>query len=143
MRRTLSLLPAIGAGAALLLAACTGGGTTATTSASASASASEAASASVEASAPAAEGETVMLADFAFAPAELTIPVGTTVTFTNSDSAPHTATNGEDGTAADDALFDLQLAADGGSDEFTFDEAGTYDVTCTIHPEMAMTITVE
>lgn len=151
MRRLHSLVPALGASVVLLLAACTGAGTTATSAAaSASQAASESAAASessaestAESGAPAGEGETVMLQDFAFAPSELTIPAGTTVTFMNMDTAPHTATQGSDGEADADAAFDLQLAASSGSGEYTFDEPGTYNVTCTIHPAMNMTITVE
>ena len=42
--------------------------------------------------------------------------------------------------AVDDPIVDEQ----GGADiEVTFDEAGTYNITCTIHPSMNMTITVE
>jgi plastocyanin len=91
-----------------------------------------------------AEGEavSVTLADFAFEPAELTVSVGTEVTFENEDSAPHTATHGTDGQAADDAEFDVDVPA-GESGSYTFEEAGTYEVTCRIHPAMAMTITVE
>ena len=58
------------------------------------------------------------------------------------DSTKHTATQGKDGQKADDAQFDLQLDP-GASDSFTFDTAGTYDVTCTIHSQMNMTITVQ
>ncbi|HEX7068557.1 MAG TPA: cupredoxin domain-containing protein [Candidatus Limnocylindria bacterium] len=83
-------------------------------------------------------GETVSLAGFAFSPSELTIPAGTTVTFT--DTANHTVTEGTDGEAVDDPIVD----EDGGSDiEVTFDEPGTYNITCKIHPDMNMTITVE
>lgn len=83
-------------------------------------------------------GETVSLAGFAFSPSELTIPAGTTVTFT--DTASHTVTEGTDGEAVDDPIVD----EDGGSDiEVTFDEPGTYNITCKIHPDMNMTITVE
>jgi plastocyanin len=141
-------LPAAGAGLVLILAACSGAGT-ATTSASASpseaASQSAAESTAESAAESAAEGgsETVMLQDFAFSPSELTIPAGTTVTFMNMDTAPHTATNGSDGEADPDAAFDIQLAAGSGTGEYTFDEPGTYNVTCTIHPAMNMTITVE
>ena len=83
--------------------------------------------------------ETVSLAGGAFSPSSLTIPVGTTVTFT--DTSGHTVTEGTDGTAVDDPIVDEQ----GGPDpiEVTFDEAGTYDLTCKIHPSMHMTITVE
>jgi len=84
-------------------------------------------------------GETVSLAGGAFSPATLTISVGTTVTFT--DTTGHTVTEGTDGTAVDDPIVD----EDGGADpiEVTFDEAGTFNITCKIHPAMNMTITVE
>lgn len=83
-------------------------------------------------------GETVSLAGSQFSPSTLTIAAGTTVTFT--DTSGHTVTEGEDGVAAEDPIIDEQ----GGSDiTFTFDEPGTYNITCTIHPTMNMTITVE
>jgi plastocyanin len=84
-------------------------------------------------------GETVSLEGQAFSPSSLTIPAGTTVTFT--DTTGHTVTEGTDGTAVDDPIVDEQ----GGADpiEVTFDEAGTYNITCKIHPSMNMTITVE
>lgn len=84
-------------------------------------------------------GETVSLAGGAFAPSSLTIPAGTTVTFT--DTSGHTVTEGTDGEAVDDPIVDEE----GGADpiEVTFDEAGTFDITCRIHPDMNMTITVE
>ncbi len=83
-------------------------------------------------------GDTVSLAGGQFSPSELTIPVGTTVTFT--DTANHTVTEGTDGEAVDDPIVDEQ----GGEDiEVTFDEAGTFNITCTIHPTMNLTVTVE
>ncbi len=83
-------------------------------------------------------GETVSLAGDQFTPSTLTIPAGTTVTFT--DTANHTVTEGTDGTAVDDPIVD----EDGGSDiVVSFDEPGTYDITCKIHPNMNMTVTVE
>ena len=113
----------------LLLAAC---GSTAESSAPAVGAGGEASDGG------SATGETVSLAGFAFSPSELTIPAGTTVTFT--DTANHTVTEGTDGEAVDDPIVD----EDGGSDiEVTFDEPGTYNITCKIHPDMNMTITVE
>ena len=84
-------------------------------------------------------GETVSLAGGAFAPSSLTIPAGTTVTFT--DTAGHTVTEGTNGTAVDDPIVDEQ----GGAEPIvvSFDEAGTFNITCKIHPAMNMTITVE
>jgi plastocyanin len=87
-------------------------------------------------------GSRVELTGFAFSPAELTVAAGTTVTFVNSDGTAHTVTEGTDGTAADGARFDEQIA-DGGEVMLTFDEPGTYQVTCTLHPTMNMTIVVE
>ena len=83
-------------------------------------------------------GETVSLSGGAFSPSTLTIPAGTTVTFT--DTTGHTVTEGSDGQAVDDPIVDES----GGADVVvTFDEAGTFNITCTIHPAMNMTITVE
>jgi plastocyanin len=103
---------------------------------------------SAESSAPAGDGEgdgggatageTVSLAGGQFSPGTLTIAAGDTVTFT--DTTGHTVTEGQDGTPVDDPIVD----EDGGSDiEVTFDEPGTYNITCKIHPAMNMTITVE
>ena len=135
-------------GLVLILAAC--GGTNSSTSsepnqaASAVPSESEGAPASEtsEPSEAAGEEETVRLAQFAFEPEELTISVGTTVNFVNADSAAHTVTEGTDGTAVEDPIIDEELAQ-GGSTSVTFDEPGTYDITCEIHPSMQLTITVE
>ena len=129
----------------LLLVAC-GGATSdapsdepaASVAASQAAEPSEAAAPSEEAG----DGRQVTLTDFAFSEGELTIDAGTTVTFLNGGSAPHTATEGVDGVAADDPFFNEQLAP-GDEVEVTFDEAGTYEVTCLLHPQMNMTIVVE
>jgi plastocyanin len=116
--------------AVLVLAACGGG--------AASVTPTEAGDGGGAASEPAAGGETVSLAGGQFSPSELTIPAGTTVTFT--DTTGHTVTEGSDGTAVEDPIIDEQ----GGEDiEFTFDEPGTVQITCTIHPVMNLTITVE
>jgi plastocyanin len=79
----------------------------------------------------------VEIVDFAFAPQQLEIPVGTTVVFTNSDSAPHTATE-----SGDTPLFDSGSLGTGESFEFTFDAPGTYEYICLIHPSMRGTIVV-
>jgi plastocyanin len=84
---------------------------------------------------------TIEMANFAFVPNEITVPVGTTVTWINKDSGPqHSAT-------AADGSFDTGLF--GASEEATntFDTPGTYVYYCTLHgsPDgsgMAATITV-
>lgn len=113
-------------------------------SAAASVVASVVASASARAEpSPAASGAatTVEIAKLNFGP-DITVAAGTTVTFTNRDTLLHTATEGSNGVKAADARFDLQLPV-GASASYTFADAGTYKVTCTIHLTMNMTITVK
>lgn len=113
-------------------------------SAPSSAAGSAVASASVQAEpSAAASGATTMstIANLDFGP-DLTVAAGTNVTWTNNDTVAHTATEGSNGVAAPDARFDLPLAV-GASDSYTFADAGTYQVTCTLHPTMNMTIKVE
>lgn len=93
-------------------------------------------------SAPDDAAATVTLSDFAFDPTEITVSVGDTVAFVNEDDAGHTVTNGEGGAPAADAVFDEPVSA-GQTVVITFDEAGTFPVTCTIHPDMQMTVIVE
>ena len=84
-----------------------------------------------------------MLMDLSsFDPEELTIAVGTTVTFVNDAPFDHTVTEGTGGQAAEDPIIDDEVAVDGSTD-FTFEEPGVYDITCRIHPSMQLTITVE
>jgi plastocyanin len=113
-------------------------------SAAASAVASVVASASAQAQPSAAASgaaTTVEIANLTFGP-DLTVAAGTNVTFTNRDTVPHTATEGSNGVAAPTARFNLQLPL-GASESYTFVDAGTYKVTCTIHLTMNMTITVQ
>ncbi|NPE27759.1 cupredoxin family copper-binding protein [Methanococcoides sp. SA1] len=78
----------------------------------------------------------VMIENFEFAPKEIRISVGDTITWTNLDSAPHTATDNNDN-------FDSGTLEKGESFSMTFEEAGTYDYICTIHPYMKGTVIVE
>ncbi len=84
----------------------------------------------------AAEERVVDIADMAFAPATLTIAVGDTVTWTNSDSMPHTATSEGD-------AFDSGNLDEGQAFSFTFTEPGTYEYRCEYHSEMTGTIVVK
>jgi plastocyanin len=68
----------------------------------------------------------VSIKGFAFTPKELTIPVGTTVVWTNSGGANHTVT-------ADDGSFASDTLSSGESFEFTFNTPGTYPYYCEIH----------
>jgi plastocyanin len=135
---------------ALVVAACGGGGDASAEAAAPSVAASVAAEPSAAASAAsstvpseaAAEEVRVTLEDFNFDTEELTITAGTEVTFLNADPAPHTVTEGVDGEAAGDAIIDDEHAANQ-STSFTFDEPGTYELTCRLHPNMNMTVVVE
>ena len=81
------------------------------------------------------EGAAVSIVDFAFDPAAVEIPVGATVTWTNTGAAPHTAT-------ASDGTFDSGELAPGATFSHTFTAAGTFPYVCQIHPQMTGTITV-
>ena len=73
--------------------------------------------------------------DECYLPFETTVPVGTTITWTNDDSAAHTVTSGtvEAGLTG---IFDSGLFVSGDSYEFTFTETGKYDYFCMVHPWM-------
>lgn len=79
---------------------------------------------------------TVTISGFAYDPAELTVAVGTTVTWENADPAPHTA-------SAEDGSFGSGQIDPGGSASVTLDQAGTFPYRCAFHPDMAGTVTVE
>ena len=89
-----------------------------------------------------AEEEHVTIGISDFEPALLTIAAGSEVVFDNAAPFDHTVTEGTGGQAVDDPIVDAQVAA-GDEVRVSFDEPGTYDITCTIHPSMQMTITVE
>ena len=82
---------------------------------------------------------TVDIKDIQFNPKDITVKAGTTVTWTNSDSIAHTVTK-EDGPGAD---FDSGNVDGGATFEQTFDEPGTVNYVCTIHPGQDGTITVK
>ena len=77
-----------------------------------------------------------------FIPNAATVAVGGTVSFVNSDTAPHTSTSG---TPADgpDGVWDSSLVMPGSSYDTTISSAGTYDYFCMVHPWMTGTITAK
>jgi len=81
--------------------------------------------------------ETVTIADYTYEPADLTVPVGTKVTFTNKDSTPHTATSTQQG------AFDSGSIDTGKSGTITLEKGGSFAYYCAFHPFMKGTITVE
>jgi plastocyanin len=90
---------------------------------------------SISAPAPPVNGNQVNIDDFAFVPLTLTVPVGTTVTWTNHDEEPHTV-------AASDGSFHSPGMGTGASYSHTFSAAGKFDYVCSIHPMMRGTVVV-
>ncbi|SRR5579884_5023 len=76
----------------------------------------------------------VTIVDFAFQPAEITVPVGTQVAWTNSASRQHTVT--------DPGVWDSGPLNSGQRYAAVFAVAGTFDYHCMIHPEMHGRVTV-
>ncbi|MCH8109736.1 MAG: hypothetical protein IIB15_06365, partial [Chloroflexi bacterium] len=93
---------------------------------------------SVPASSEAVNSVQSEIADFTLE--DLTISVGTTVTWVNLDTAPHTATAGVSPDRSDE--WDSGSLGRGKEFSFTFNKAGTTSYFCTIHPFMTATVTV-
>jgi nitrite reductase (NO-forming) len=68
------------------------------------------------------------------------VSVGSTVTWTNDDAQPHTATSGENVTP--DGNFDSGIMAPAATFEHTFTEAGEFPYFCLLHPNMIGTVSV-
>ena len=78
-----------------------------------------------------------------FEPPTLNVPVGTTVTWKNSDSTLHTVTSGSAESGTLGTIFDSSYVAAGKTFQHTFSSAGTFDYYCTLHPFMKGKIIVE
>ena len=76
-----------------------------------------------------------------FIPAEVTVNVGETVTWSNDDSAAHTVTSGTP-TGGPDGTFDSSLFMADTTFSHTFDNAGEYNYFCMVHPWMTGKIQV-
>jgi len=79
--------------------------------------------------------------DRCYIPSLIVIEKGKQVTWVNEDSAFHTITSGYYDTPTD--LFDSGHLDPFESYTLTFDEAGTYDYFCTLHPWMKGQVIVE
>ncbi len=110
---------------AVILAACSTGAP----------AASSAVVESKPASASGGDSVNVEMKGFAFSPQELTVKVGTKVTWTNMDSASHDV-KAADGSWGSDSL------ANGQTFSMVFDKEGTFAYVCTFHPNMTGTIIV-
>jgi plastocyanin len=123
------ILPIMVIGLVLLAssASCTASpATTLATSVPATASASQATTITA--------GNAISIEEFTFKPATLTIKAGTTVTWTNNDTAGHDVKSDS---------FQSPTMAKGQTFSFTFNNTGTFNYICGIHPNMKGTIKVE
>ncbi|MGH9999313.1 MAG: cupredoxin domain-containing protein [Nitrosopumilaceae archaeon] len=77
-----------------------------------------------------------------FIPAEAIVDVGGEVTWTNDDTAAHTATSGNP-TDGPDGVFDSSLFGPGKTFTHKFEEAGTFNYFCMVHPWMLGVVTVQ
>jgi len=78
----------------------------------------------------------VKIDNFSFGPGTLTVPVGTTVTWTNRDDIPHTVVSTE-------GAFKSKVLDTDEKFSFTFSKAGTYPYFCSIHPKMTAKVIVQ
>jgi amicyanin len=79
----------------------------------------------------------VAMKGYAFSPASLSVPAGSTVTWTNYDTAPHDVK-----TTSGPLAIHSPMLNKGQSWSFTFTTAGSYGYVCTVHPDMTAGITV-
>src|SRR5271170_991151 len=115
---------------ALLLAACSSGGSGPSGSASSSGSSSGSSSAGAKSS------NAITISNFMFSPMSVSVAPGSTVTVTNKDSVAHTLT-------ATGGKFDTGDINGGQSKTFTAPtKPGTYSYICNIHQYMMGTIVV-
>lgn len=124
----LAVCASIGAGG--LVAGCGGDDDESTSSQTTTSSESQEATGS-----DAVESDSVEIVEFLYEPEAVTVEAGTEITWTNADTAPHTAT-------ADDSSFDTGTLNKGDSGSATFDEPGTYSYYCRFHAFMKGTVEV-
>ncbi len=78
----------------------------------------------------------VKIDNFSFGPGTLTVPVGTTITWTNRDDIPHTVVSTE-------GVFKSKVLDTDEKFSFTFSKAGSYPYFCSIHPKMTGKVVVQ
>jgi plastocyanin len=78
----------------------------------------------------------VKIDNFTFGPVDLTVAVGTTVTWTNRDDIPHTV-------VSTDKVFKSKVLDTDETFSFTFGKVGTYPYFCSIHPKMTGKVIVQ
>ena len=89
----------------------------------------------IAAQAHAETGPTIAVEKFAFAPKEITVTPGTTVTWTNKDETPHTV-------SASDKSYVSKAMDTQDTFTHTFVSEGDFSYFCTLHPFMTGTVHV-
>lgn len=84
----------------------------------------------------------VLVENFRFRPASISITAGQTVTWTNMSASVHNVT-ANDASFASGALAVANSGNAGGSFSHQFATAGTFTYQCTIHPQMTGTVVVQ
>jgi len=79
---------------------------------------------------------TVSVGDNFFSPASVTVPAGSTVTWSNNGTRPHTTTS-------DTGIWDSAMLKAGQTFSQVFSTAGTFTYNCAFHPEMVATVVAE
>lgn len=92
-----------------------------------------------ETPAPAADGEAVEVGmkGLQFEPRDVTVKVGTTVTWVNNEEIPHNVV------AEEGADFESDTFGKDGTYEYVADAPGVVKYVCTLHPGMEGTLSVE
>jgi plastocyanin len=85
---------------------------------------------------PSAATAEVKIDNFVFGPQTVTVPVGTTVTWTNHDDIPHTV-------VSTDGVFKSKVRDTDEKFSYTFTKPGTYPYYCSVHPKMTGTVVVK
>jgi plastocyanin len=91
-----------------------------------------------EAAAPEAATAEVVIDNFAYSPREITVAVGTRVSWVNHDDSPHTVTSTAKPKAFDSGAMDTDAAF-----AFVFAAPGTYEYFCAVHPRMTGKVIVK
>lgn len=78
----------------------------------------------------------IVIKNFSFQPARLTVASGTTVTVTNADRVAHTL-------SSRDGSFDAGEIGAGKTATIVLKQSGTFKYSCQIHPSMTGTLVVK
>lgn len=125
----------------VLLAACTDTRSASTPGYEAVTASPAPAAAPAEGAAPEAAAAHVDIKLFVYRPTPLSVPVGSTVTWSNRDAIEHSVTHGTKDQPGD--AFDSGLFSEGQTYTRTFDEAGAFPYFCTRHPHMQGEVQVQ